>query len=125
MKLVRLAVLLFVLTQLDADVIVLKDGDKTEGHILTAQTDTLIVIEAATGKLQKFAFADIIRVERTQVITSRDRSVEYGSFGGIIGTLLALSLQEFANLEDSKIVAPLYTICVSAGIIVGVQTGRP
>jgi hypothetical protein len=125
MKYVKLAVLLFILPLLNAELIVLKDGEEAEVHILTARNDTLVVIEAATGKLQRFAFADIVRVERTPVITLRDRSVEYGFFGGIIGTLMALSLQELANLEDPKIVAPLYTICVSTGIIMGVQTGRP
>lgn len=125
MKLAKLLVLVSLLTLLNAEVIVLKDGEKTEAHILTAMNDTLVVIETATGKLQKFAFADIVRVERAPAITARDKSVEYGFFGGIIGTLVAYSLQELADLDDTKIITPLYTICVSSGIILGVQTGRP
>jgi hypothetical protein len=125
MKLVKLVVLVFVLTVLNADVIVLKDGEEAEVHILTARNDTLVVIETATGELGKFAFADIVRVERATAITVRDKSVEYGFFGGIIGTLVAYSLQELADLDDTKIITPLYTICVSSGIILGVQTGRP
>jgi len=125
MKVTKLVVLVLAIVQLNADVIVLKDGDKIECEILTAKNDTLITISIATGELHKFAFDEIVRVEKQQIIAERDKSVEYGFFGGIIGTLVALSLHELVDLEDSKIVAPLYTICVSMGIILGVQTGKP
>ena len=124
-KVVKLVALLLVVAQLSADIIMLNDGNRVECEILTTRNDTLITISIATGELHKFAFADIKRIERTQFITKKDKSIEYGFFGGIIGALTALSLKELAGLEDSKITAPLYTICVSAGIILGVQTGKP
>lgn len=125
MKFTKLVVLVVAIVQLNADVIVLKNGNKVECEILTARNDTLVTISIATGELHKFAFDEIIRVEKPQLLTKKDKSIEYGFFGGIIGTLVALSLRELADLEDSKIVAPLYTICVSTGIILGVQTGKP
>jgi hypothetical protein len=124
MQLVKLVLLILFTSQLSADVIVLRDKTKVECEILTARNDTLIVIKTATGELGKFAFEDIIRVEKTLAFTKRDKSIEYGFFGGVIGALVALSLQQLADLEDAKITAPLYTICVSSGIILGVQTGK-
>jgi hypothetical protein len=125
MKLIEFMVLVLAIAQLSADVVVLNNGEKVECEILTVRNDTLIAIYIATGELHRFAFDDITRVEKTQVIIKRDKSVEYGFFGGIIGALVALSLQELADLEDTKITTPLYTICVSSGIIMGVQTGKP
>ena len=125
MKVIGCLVLMLAVLQLNADTIVLNDGEKVECEILTARADTLVTISVGTGELHKFAFEDIMRIERTQFITRRDRSIEYGFFGGIIGALTALSLKELADLDDSKIIAPLYTICVSAGIMIGVQTVNP
>ena len=125
MKLIKFVILVLAFVQLSADIIVLKDGEKVESEILTARNDTLIAISIITGELHKFAFEDIARVEKKEYITKKDKSVEYGFFGGIIGALAALSLHEIADLHDAEIVAPLYTICVSLGIILGVQTGKP
>ncbi len=125
MKTINVAALLLAFIQLNADVIVLKDGEKIESEILTARDDTLIAIDIITGELHKFAFDEIVRVEKIEYVAKKDKSVEYGFFGGIIGALVALSLHEIADLHDAEIVAPLYTICVSSGIILGVQTGKP
>jgi len=122
MKVLKFLMLGIIISVLWGEVIVLKDGRKVDCTILTSSNDSLVIFNYRTEQIAKVAFDDVLRVERPQErIIKEDKPIEYGFFGAIIGGLTALSLQSIADVEDPRIVAPLYGICISCGIILGIR----
>lgn len=124
MKVLKFLVLFTILGILWGEVIVLKDGRKIDCTILTTSNDSLIIINHQTEQIAKFAFDDIVRVEHPAArIAKVNKSIEYGFFGAIIGGVTAITLQSIADVDDARIVAPLYGICISCGIVLGIRVG--
>lgn len=125
MKIFKWLVFILILTSLWSETIVLNDGKKVDGKIISVASDSFIVINYVTNQINKFAISDILRVEYPkEEIVKPDNAGVYGLFGGIIGGLGAFSLITIADIKDSKISVPLYFICVSAGILTGTNAGR-
>ena len=124
MKILKFILLILILSGLWADVIILKNGEKVNCKVLTAEKDSLITINYATEQIEKFAIDDILRVERSkEQLIKRDNSAAFGLLGGIIGGMAALSIKTLADLDDSKITIPLFGICISCGIVIGAKLG--
>ncbi|MCK4673551.1 hypothetical protein KAT67_06165 [candidate division WOR-3 bacterium] len=124
MKMLKFIMLILIFNGLWADVIILKNGEKVNCKVLTAENDSLVTINYETEQIAKFAIDDILRVERAkEQLIKRDNSAAFGLLGGIIGGLAALSIKTIADLEDSKITIPLFGICISCGIVIGAKLG--
>lgn len=124
MKMLKFIMLILILSGLWADVIILKDGKAVNCKVLTAEKDSLITINYETEQIAKFAIDDILRVERSkEELIKRDNSAAFGLLGGIIGGMAALSIKTLADLDDSKITIPLFSICITCGIVIGARAG--
>ena len=124
MKMLKFIMLILILSGLRADVIILKDGEKVNCKVLTAENDSLVTINYETEQIAKFAIDDILRVERSkEELIKRDNSAAFGLLGGIIGGMAALSIKTLADLDDSKITIPLFSICITCGIVIGARAG--
>ena len=124
MKMLKFIMLILILSGLWADVIILKDGKAVNCKVLTAENDSLVTINYETEQIAKFAIDDILRVERSkEELIKRDNSAAFGLLGGIIGGMAALSIKTLADLDDSKITIPLFSICITCGIVIGARAG--
>lgn len=124
MKTLKFILLILILSGLWADVIILKDGKAVNCKVLTAEKDSLVTINYETEQIAKFAIDDILRVERSkEELIKRDNSAAFGLLGGIIGGMAALSIKTLADLDDSKITIPLFSICITCGIVIGARAG--